>query len=249
MAINNGNLAKAKVMVANQNRQSHGIGTLSEKTLHVLLKYYYAPNEDMHEIPIERYVADIYTGEEIIEIQTAQFNKMWAKLDCFLPLYPVTICHPIPRKKQIIVIDEETGEEISCRKSPQTGTPYHGFIELYRIKQFLKHPNLKIKFVLVDVEEYRLWNGAVRGKRKVLKRQDRIPLEIVEEVGIECINDYLQFLPIDLPESFTSSDYAKVVKINRELAQIVLNILNFLEVVERIGKRGRSYLYKVVEGI
>ena len=53
-----------------------GIGTLSEKTVHAVMKNYYAPDTDMHEIPIENFVADIYTGQEIIEIQTRAFNKM-----------------------------------------------------------------------------------------------------------------------------------------------------------------------------
>ncbi len=39
-----------------------GIGTLSEKTVHAVMKNYYAPDTDMHEIPIENFVADIYTG-------------------------------------------------------------------------------------------------------------------------------------------------------------------------------------------
>ena len=29
-----------------------GIGTLSEKTVHAVMKNYYAPDTDMHEIPI-----------------------------------------------------------------------------------------------------------------------------------------------------------------------------------------------------
>ena len=39
-----------------------GIGTLSEKTVHAVMKNYYAPDTDMHEIPIENFVADIFTG-------------------------------------------------------------------------------------------------------------------------------------------------------------------------------------------
>ena len=36
-----------------------GIGTLSEKTVHAVMKNYYAPDTDMHEILIENFVADI----------------------------------------------------------------------------------------------------------------------------------------------------------------------------------------------
>ena len=67
-------------------RERQGIGTLSEKTVHAVLKNYYAPDEDMHEIPIEGSVADIYTGTEIMEIQTRSFDRMRDKLRKFLPL-------------------------------------------------------------------------------------------------------------------------------------------------------------------
>ena len=60
----------AKNRVIGINRERQGIGTLSEKTVHAVLKNYYAPDTDMHEIPIENFVADIFTGTEIIEIQT-----------------------------------------------------------------------------------------------------------------------------------------------------------------------------------
>ena len=53
----------------------------------------------MHEIPIENFVADIFDGEAVIEIQTRSFQNMRRKLAAFLPLYPVTIVYPIPHVK------------------------------------------------------------------------------------------------------------------------------------------------------
>ena len=79
----------AKNRVIGINRERQGIGTLSEKTVHAVLKNYYAPDTDMHEIPIENFVADIFTGTEIIEIQTRSFQVMRRKLDAFLKIYPV----------------------------------------------------------------------------------------------------------------------------------------------------------------
>lgn len=52
----------AKNRVIGINRERQGIGTLSEKTVHAVLKNYYAPDTDMHEIPIENFVADIFYG-------------------------------------------------------------------------------------------------------------------------------------------------------------------------------------------
>ncbi|MBQ9136771.1 MAG: hypothetical protein IJX66_11850 [Lachnospiraceae bacterium] len=238
---------QAKEQVIGIERQRLGIGTLSEKTVHAILKRYYAPDEDMHEIPIENYVADIYTGKEIIEIQTGQFNRMRDKLTTFLKEYPVTIVYPIPRQKWLIWIDEESGELSKPHKSPARGTPYQAFKELYKIKMFLKDPNLRLKFALIDMEEYRLLNGWSKDKKKGSCRYDRIPSRLAEEVSVENVRDYLQFVPYDLEEPFTSAQFAKAAHIRKPLAQTVLNILTYVECVERVGKEGNSYLYSVKE--
>ena len=134
----------ARDKIVGTEREKQGIGTLSEKTVHAVLKNFYAPDEDMHEIPIEGCVADIYTGTEIVEIQTRNFDRMRDKLGKFLPLYPVTIVYPIPYEKWLIWIDEETGEFSSRRKSPVKGNPYVAFKELYRIINFLLDENLHL---------------------------------------------------------------------------------------------------------
>lgn len=238
---------EAKRKIIGVDRQRLGIGTLSEKTVHAILKNYYEPDEDRQEIPIENYVADIYCNDEIIEIQTRQFDKLRGKLSAFLPLYPVTIVYPIPREKWLIWIDEESGELSNKRKSPAKGTPYTAFKELYRIKMFLKNPNLRLKLVLLDMEEYRLLNGWSKDKKKGSTRYDRIPTNLVEEVDITCPQDYIQFVPYDLEEPFTTKDFAKTVHITVTTAQTVLNILHYVGCVERIGKKGNAYLYQVVE--
>lgn len=236
----------ARKKVIGVDRKRSGIGTLSEKTVHAILKNYYEPNEEKQEIPIENYVADIFSDGEIMEIQTRQFNKMRNKLSAFLPLYPVTIVYPIPREKWIIWIDEESGELSQKRKSPAKGNVYLAFIELYKIKMYLKNPNLRVKLVLMDMEEYKLLNGWSRDKKKGSSRYDRIPTELVEEVDITRIEDYMQFVPYDLEGEFTSKEFAKAAHIPVRLAQTVLNILYDLGTVTRTGKKGREYLYTVL---
>lgn len=238
---------RAKKKVIGVDRQKLGIGTLSEKTVHAILKNYYEPDEDKQEIPIENYVADIYSEGGIIEIQTRQFNKMREKLKCFLPLYPVTIVYPIPREKWIIWIDEDTGCLSQRRKSPLKGSPYTVFPELYKIKPFLKDPNLHMKLVLMDMEEYKLLNGWSKDKKKGSSRFDRIPTELVEEVEINCLKDYMQFVPYELEIEFTSKEFAKAAHIPVSLAQSVLNILYYVGTVTRVGKKGQQYLYAVLD--
>lgn len=238
---------KAKNRVIGLQRERQGIGTLSEKTVHAVLKHYYAPDTDMHEIPIEGFVADIYTGTEIIEIQTRSFNAMRRKLGAFLPLYPVTIVYPIPNIKWLCWIDEESGETSAKRKSPKRGNPYQAFTELYKIRPFLKDENLRFRFTLIDMEEYRLLNGWSRDKKKGSERYDRIPVRLTEEVCIDRREDYMQFLPYDIPEPFTTKEFAKCAKIPARLAGIVLLILTDLTIVERVGKQGNSFLYRIRE--
>ena len=247
MGIDQARFEAAKEKIIGKNRERQGIGTLSEKTMHAVLKNYYAPDEDMHEIPIENYVADIYTGTEIIEIQTRSMNRMRKKLEAFLPLYPVTIVYPIPREKWLLWIDEETGEVSQKRKSPKKGNPYQAFIELYKIRPFLSNPNLRLRLALIDMEEYRLLNGWSRDKKKGSERYDRIPTAFVEEICIDCIRDYMQLIPYELPEQFTVKEFAKCAKIPAQLAGTILLIFTDLELVTRVGKKGNSYIYEVNE--
>lgn len=247
MCIDEKRFEQAKNRVIGIKRERRGIGTLSEKTVHAVLKNYYAPDTDMHEIPIADFVADIYTGSEIMEIQTRSFHTMRRKLAAFLPEYPVTIVYPIPHVKWLFWMDTETGELSAKRKSPKKGTPYEAFIELYKIRPFLADKNLKFRFALIDMEEYRLLNGWSRDKKKGSDRYDRIPTAFVEEVCIDCRADYMQFVPYDIPDEFTAKEFAGCAKIPLRLAQTVLLILNDLQIVKRIGKAGRSYLYQVCE--
>ena len=245
MCIDENRFETARNKIIGIQRERQGIGTLSEKTIHAVLKNYYAPDLDMHEIPIENFVADIYTGQEIIEIQTRAFDKMRRKLDTFLPLYPVTIVYPIPHIKWLSWIDEQTGETSPKRKSPKTGSAYMAFKELYKIRPYLQNPNLHLKIALIDMEEYRLLNGWSRDKKKGSERYDRIPVKFDEEISIDRKEDYMQFVPYDLSEPFTTKDFAKAAKINERLAGVVLLILNDLGIVIRVGKKGNAYLYEV----
>lgn len=235
---------EAKQKVIGIDRQRLQIGTLSEKTVHAVLKNYYEPDEDKQEIPIEGLYADIFTGTDIIEIQTRNFDKVREKLRRFLPLYPVTVVYPIPAKKWMIWIDEETGELSQKRKSPKKGTPYDAFRELYKIKMYLKDKNLRICLVLMDMEEYRTLNGWSYDKKRGSTRYDRIPMQITKEIMLECGKDYMQLIPPELLEPFTSAEFAKEAHIPKKQAGLVLNILDYLNIVIRVGKKGNSFLYE-----
>lgn len=238
---------RAKLKVLLKQNDPHGFGTLKEKTVHAVMKLYYEPDEDYHEVPIEGYIADIYTGERIIEIQNGNFGKLRPKLEAFLPLYPVTVVLPIPHYKWVIWMDEESGELSPKHKSPVTGNVYHAFPELYRIKQYLGHPNLSFSFPLIDVDEYRLLNGWSKNRKRGSSRYDRMPLSLYDEVAIDRTEDFMGLIPYDLDDAFTVKEFAKAAGIHNELASEVLPLLMYMGLLARIGKRGREYLYEVPE--
>lgn len=226
-------------------REENGIGTLSEKTIHAVLKYYFCPDINLHEQKVSGYIADIFTGSEIIEIQTRNFNTLRRKLDVFLPDYKVTIVYPVTHTKWLRWINPENGEISPKRKSPKTGAPYEAFQELYRIKSYLTHPNFHLCIAMLDIEEYRILDGWSKDKKKGSHRNDAFPAAIADEVIIENINDYLRFLPIELPDEFTVKEYQKAAKIPKRDAGIALHILNHIGVIEQIGKKGRFFLYQI----
>lgn len=238
---------RAKDKIVGKKHNDKGIGTLAEKTVHGVLKHFFEPEEDNHEVALDGYFADIYNDAGVVEIQTRSFNRLREKLAVFLNYYPVTIVYPLAYNKWISWIDPETGSVSGRRMSPKHCNAYDAFFELYKIKQFLKNDNLRIKLVMMDVEEYKLLNGWNSTKKKGAERYDGIPVGIREIITIDCVEDYMQFVPYELKEEFSSAEFAKACKIDVATARLVLNILYYTGTVVRTGKSGKAYLYKVSE--
>jgi hypothetical protein len=231
--------------VIGQQQGLNGIGTLSEKTVHSVLKYYISPNNLNHEIKVGGFVADICTGTEIIEVQTRQFNKLRRKLQTFLAFAPVTVVYPIPSTKWIRWVNPQTGEISPRRKSPKPGSPCSIFPELYKIKEYLVHPNLNLKIVMMDLEEYRFLDGWSQDKKKGSTRSDRIPTELVNELEISSdAAGYQVLIPEALEYEFTAKEFKKASGQSLEVSRTALNVLNYMGAVERIGKKGNTFIYR-----
>jgi hypothetical protein len=233
--------------IISSERERAGIGTLSEKTLHAVLKRYFAPNAGDREVKIGRYVADIVGENGIIEIQTQGFDKLRGKLAAFLDCARVTVVYPIAATKWLCWIDGETGVVTKKRRSPKTGTVYDAFFELYKIKQLLGHPNLTICLVLLEIEEYRNLDGWSRDKKKGSSRCERLPIDIIDEVYLKNTRDYINLMPESSPKPFTTKDFSKAAKMNLSSAQLALNVLYHIGAVTRTGKRGNLNLYETSE--
>ena len=235
---------KACAKVLEQERMRKGIGTLGEKTLHAVLKYFYEPDDGYHEVRVGSYVADIMRDGEIIEVQTAGFGKMREKLASYLKDYHVTIVYPIAHTKWLVWLDEQTGEVTKRRKSPKTGSVYDAFRELYRIKFLLKNPKLHFCFPLIDLEEQRILDGWSKDRKKGSHRYDRIPIALENEIYVDGIKEFGKLIPETLQEPFTTKDFAKEAKITINRAQTAVNVLYYTGTLQRVGKQKNAYLYE-----
>ncbi len=230
--------------IINTKREKSGIGTLSEKTMHAVLKHYFEPYTDNHEVRIGGFVADIVGENGIIEIQTGNFNKLRRKLESFLEVTTVTVVYPIPSTKWIVWIDSTTGEVTNKRKSPKKGSPYEVFPELYKIKPFLTHENFRLCIVMVDTIEYRNLDGWSEDKKKGSSRYERIPVELIDEIYIDKLCDYKNLVPENIPNNFTSKDFKKSTGLSLRNAQIAMNVLQYTSSIKQNGKEGRHNLYE-----
>ena len=231
--------------IVGNKRDLKGIGTLGEKTMHAVLKEYYQPYSESQEVKVGNYVDDIVSENGIIEIQTRSFYKLIKKLDCFLEFCDVTVVTALPAIKYISWLDPETGKCSNRRKSPYKASIYDAVNEMYSIKYTLDNPRMHIRILLLEVEDIRYLNGWSKNKKRGSSRCDRIPIDIIDEIEFNCVHDYRQFIPKNLPEHFTSKDFADCAGIYRNVAQTTLNILSYLGIVEKTGKTGKAYLYKV----
>lgn len=222
-----------------------GIGTLGEKTIHSTLKQYLSKDLAYQEIKIGSYYADVCINGHIFEIQTRQFHKLCSKLAFFLIDHPVTVVYPITNCNYLRWVTPDTGEITAPKKSPKRGTPFQVFDELYRIRPFLTHPNFSLKLVLMDTEEYRLLDGYGKDKKKRATKCDKFPLKLIAEYDIETPKDYMMLLPKELPDTFTSKEFSRLVNIPLGLSQTTLLLLSELGIVARIGKQRNAFLYEL----
>lgn len=250
---------------------ANGIGTLAEKSVHAVLKYYYVPDESRHEIKVLReeeiaglikegkdnkkkkardFVADACMDGEIYEIQTKAFYKMRDKLTLFLKEHDVTIVYPVSVTKYVRYINKETGEIEEPKKSPQKGSVYDIVPELYGIKDLLGNEHLHFIICFIESDEYRIFKGfGQRGKKTIRKnteKADRIPRKILGEIRINTPRELLGLLPDELPEDFTNRDIADATGFHISYAELLTNILCSINLLQNKGHKGRYKVYNIV---
>lgn len=223
-------------------QKSGGIGTLSEKPVHAVIKYTVEPNDTYHEVRIGSHVADVVTEQGIVEVQTRNFFGTKKKLEALLQKGPVILIHPIAEKKQIFWVDEESGEVSAPKRSSKSGKPLDSFMELMRIRDLLAHPNLSFQVWMLEVEEYRFLNGYGKDRKKRATRYQQIPVELKEIHCYHELQDYLSMLP-ELPDPFTKKELMKAARRTEAWARYTLYTLEQCGLLHRCGKEGKAILY------
>ena len=221
----------------------NGIGVLSEKTLHSVIKRFIEPNEALQEVKVGNHYADIKNDDGIFEVQTRSFNKLRAKITSYLETERVTIVYPIPATKRLIWIDAQTGELTTPRKSPKHGSYFDAFPELYKLDMLIANESLRVLLLLIDMDEYRYLNGWSADGKKGSTRHERYPISLADSLLLAAKEDYEGLLPSDLCSPFTSKELATAAKIRLRLSQTVLTVLLKRGAVQCVGKRGRLNLY------
>ncbi len=235
--------AKKRAELVIENKSN--IGTLGEKILHRTLKLYYEPRRELHEAAHLGIVADIKNEEGITEIQTGSFAPLLPKLKRLLPTERVTVVCPIIKEKRLFWVDPETGETAEPKRSPKKGKFSDALPELSKLSGLLFSDNLTVRLLLLSADEYKLLDGYGKDKKKKSTKIERVPTSLIEEYDIKSLKDLKGILPI-LPTPFSAKDFNKATSLKRRKAFFSLKFLENSGVIERCGKSGNAYLYKLI---
>lgn len=230
--------------LVSERRSGNNIGTFNEKSLHAILKSYIEEDRALHEIKIGKYVADVFHGNEIVEIQTGSFYPMVDKLRYYLEetRFDISVIRPIMYQKWCNWIGTESSGIISRRKSPKKATPISVMRDWLFLSDLIGNERLKIRFFLIEAEEFRFLDGRGRDKKRGSSRHEIIPTRIIDEEIYEKPSDYLKFIPSSLGDSFLAADFVKANKVTPICGNAALKLLCNIGLLRR-EKQGRAYIY------
>lgn len=220
-----------------------GIGTMGEKSLHLTLKHYYAPDPDTHELPVGGFIADAVTEHGVVEIQTRGLSRLKPKLDAFLPCCPVTVVHPVIAEKQVIRVDEN-GEIISQRKSPVHETVFSKMREIYTLRDYFARENFRLLLPVLSINEY-----SVPVRKGKYKKLDRDPTALHGEILLDTPADFTALLPEACPETVTAGELAALLRADANNIRMLLNLFGRLGLAETVGRGREGQRWKIVSGV
>lgn len=195
------------------------IGLRYESTLHAALRDWCSRSGDILEAKVGSYIVDIVRGDQLIEIQTKNFSSIKHKLIFLLQNHRVQLVHPLIRQKWIIKVSSSDGTILSKRKSPKTETAVDIFNELIHIPNLICDPSFSLILIMIEVDEIRCDDGKGSWRRGGVSIIDRKLVDVKNMLVLNSPDEFLQFLPADLPPLFTNKTLALCAGITRRKAQ------------------------------
>jgi len=227
----------------------HGsVGTQNERLVHSSLKHYYAPFSDEQEIKIGSFFADAVCEDGIFEIQTSGLHRLNEKLAVFLEHSRVTVVHPVIRRYRWVYINSESGEVTKETPFRSIRSYLDVFEELYSIRSFLDHENLRVILAMLSLEKrvYHTGSEPPDLSNKSRRRKcviEKAPLELLGETVLEIPRDYAVFLPENLPEQFTKKQLCKAAGESR--ASLRAEVLRTMGIIRKVSKIKNEFVYAV----
>ncbi|MDR1363300.1 MAG: hypothetical protein LBJ35_04565 [Spirochaetaceae bacterium] len=221
------------------------IGVENESSLHRSLKLAYAGEDGGIEVANGEYICDcVNTAGDIIEVQTGSFAPLRKKLPQLSRNYHVKIVYPIIEEKHIALYDNNNNLT-HLRKSPKRGCKWDLFNALIYAPLLPLLPNLTVDLAIVDILEERKADGKGSWRRDGVSIRDKFLQNHKQTIVLCRLKDYLQFIPFKTNEPFTAALLADKSRVKPALARKTIYVLNRLELIEQIGKCGRSKLYRI----
>lgn len=126
----------------------------------------------------------------------------------------------------MLQVDSTGTKTKSRRKSPYKGKLTNIFEELVRIPELMKEVNFSVEFPLIREEEVRCRDGKGSKYRKRESIKDRRLLEVVRTHRITKAENFLQFIPQDLPRPFSNKCLTKALSLHIHRCRQITCMLN-----------------------
>ena len=221
-----------------------GIGTLAERSLHLILKRYFGGEGEFAEVPYMGFVADVKRGSEITEIQTSTLSGMRDKLSAFFTDCRVRIVWPVAVYRRIVWIDPSSGDVMPSRRAAPRQTPISILPQLVCILDCLTNPSLTLTLVSLALDEYRVRGGRMSRGRKADLKLDRVPTELRGITDIHLPEDAAILMPDALPSEFTRAEFSAASGLRGRDLWAALKVLEHLGTICRLPTDGRLVVYR-----
>ncbi|MBL8888607.1 MAG: hypothetical protein JNL67_01420 [Planctomycetaceae bacterium] len=221
-----------------------------ETTLHRQLKTLYAAPGDQIEHELGVYRIDVAKTDRLVEVQHSSLNAIRNKVRALLVNHRVTVVKPLVMKKRIVRLNRKGGQVVSRRWSPKQGHLSELFDELIYFRELFPNPNLTVEVPLVQIEEWRFQGHGRKWRTRINDHQvqDQLLLGVDQTIRLRNAVDLWQIVARPAERQFSTQDLAQHWSVPRFRAQKIAYTLQHCQALERIGKSGNSWIYKVARG-